>query len=111
MGESMARLVHCKAALLLQTDVRQSATRAGIWRAQQCLQVGGPARVESYAALVLKTCRRHRFEPSKCTLREWERLVPKDMLPLKCKQRPCHGSEPSRCQPLCRSGSGCARWA
>lgn len=40
MGGSMARLVHCKAALLLQTDVRQSATRAGIWRAQQCLQVG-----------------------------------------------------------------------
>lgn len=39
VGGSMARLVHCKAALLLQTDVRQSATRAGIWRAQQCLQV------------------------------------------------------------------------
>lgn len=39
VGAAMARLVHCKAALLLQTDVRQSATRAGIWRAQQCLQV------------------------------------------------------------------------
>ncbi len=35
----MARLVHCKAVLLLQTDVRQSATLAAIWRAQQCLQV------------------------------------------------------------------------
>jgi hypothetical protein len=34
----MARLVHCKAVLLLQTDVRTSATRAAIWRAQQCLQ-------------------------------------------------------------------------
>ena len=39
LGASMARLVHCKAVLVLQTDVRQSATRAGIWRAQQCLQV------------------------------------------------------------------------
>lgn len=39
VGAAMARLVHCKAALLLQTDVRQSATRAGVWRAQQCLQV------------------------------------------------------------------------
>ncbi|PSC75029.1 hypothetical protein C2E20_1867 [Micractinium conductrix] len=38
LGASMARLVHCKAVLVLQTDVRQSATRAGIWRAQQCLQ-------------------------------------------------------------------------
>jgi len=48
VGGSMARLVHCKAALLLQTDVRQSATRAGIWRAQQCLQVR--ARVVQHAA-------------------------------------------------------------
>lgn len=37
MGAAMARLVHCKAALLLATDVRASATRAGVWRAQQCL--------------------------------------------------------------------------
>lgn len=55
MGESMGRLVHCKAALLLQTDVRQSATRAGIWRAQQCLQVGGPAATGSCTALDAKT--------------------------------------------------------
>lgn len=53
MGESMGRLVHCKAALLLQTDVRQSATRAGIWRAQQCLQVGGPAATGSVTTLRL----------------------------------------------------------
>ena len=37
VGAAMARLVHCKAALLLATDVRASATRAAIWRAQQCL--------------------------------------------------------------------------
>lgn len=42
VGAAMARLVHCKAALLLQSDVRQSATRAGVWRAQQCLQVRPP---------------------------------------------------------------------
>lgn len=39
VGAAMARLVHCKAALLLLSDVRQSATRAAVWRAQQCLQV------------------------------------------------------------------------
>ena len=34
----MARFVHCKAVLLLQSDVRSSTTCAAIWRAQQCLQ-------------------------------------------------------------------------
>ena len=46
----MARLVHCKAVLLLQTDVRQSATRAGIWRAQQCLQVRVPTALPARLA-------------------------------------------------------------
>jgi hypothetical protein len=40
VGCHLATAVHVSMCVLLGTDVRQSATRAGVWRAQQCLQVG-----------------------------------------------------------------------
>lgn len=80
MGAAMARLVHCKAALLLRTDVRQSATRAGIWRAQQCLQVRA-CRVPLWRSHVLRrACRRAAHPitaaapPPLAAPQEWERL-------------------------------------
>lgn len=39
VGACLASVVHVSMCVLLGTDVRQSATRAGVWRAQQCLQV------------------------------------------------------------------------
>jgi len=66
VGATMARLVHCKAVLLLQTDVRQSATRAGIWRAQQCLQVGGLWHLLPLATWLAGRRRKERLHASCC---------------------------------------------
>ena len=41
VGAHLATSLHVCMCVLLGTDVRQSATRAGVWRAQQCLQVRG----------------------------------------------------------------------
>lgn len=38
VGQALMRVVHVHICLLLDTEARQSATRASVWRAEQCLK-------------------------------------------------------------------------
>jgi glutamine synthetase len=75
VGAAMARLVHSKAALLLATDVRASATRAAVWRAQQCL-----AECERLAQLGVAADLGEEAELDRDCLEAWCRAAAADML-------------------------------